>query len=95
MSEVKIIGAEVPNVPWQERPKSQSAMLYGDTGIIRLSEEIPWKVWHVSSTVRSFPIRARLSGYSGENRSTGFLTFIWEKVKMGSTGILKKKRFGL
>ena len=26
MSEVKIIGAEVPNVPWQERPKSQSAM---------------------------------------------------------------------
>ena len=40
MSEVKIIGDAVKNMPWQEGPAEFSVHRYGDTARIRLSEEI-------------------------------------------------------
>lgn len=41
MSEVKMLTAPVPNVPWQERPQGpQNGARSGDTVKTRLSEEI-------------------------------------------------------
>ena len=40
MSEVKIIGDAVKNMPWQEGPAEFSGARYGDTARIRSLEEI-------------------------------------------------------
>ena len=53
MSNVEIIGPNVPNMPWQERPETiRQNFHFGDIMKIRLLEEIRQKELQESSTVQ-------------------------------------------
>ncbi len=96
MSEVKIIGPNVPNMPWQDRPadiKDKSEIPVWRYSENPSSDVIHQKVLHVFLTVQLCHMKENSSVYSVENRQTVFHISILEEAGMPSTGILTKKKF--
>mgnify|MGYP006867316761 CR=1 FL=1 len=96
MSEVKMLTAPVPNVPWQERPQGPQngapIWRYSENPIIGRN---PLKVLQEFLTVRLCHMVMLSSVCSVESRPMVFHIFILDTAKMPSTGILKKTRFRL
>lgn len=96
MSKVRIIGNDVPEMPWQERPAENRTNLplwrYRENPIIGRNP--------VEGVARIFnsaviPYEGAYIGVFRGNRQTGFPLFIWEEAKTASTGILKRIKSGL
>ena len=95
MSEVKMLTAPVPNVPWQERPQGPQ----NGAPIWRYSENPIIGRNPLKGVARIFnsavmPYGDAFIG-SVESRPMVFHIFILDTAKMPSTGILKKTRFRL
>jgi len=92
MSEVKMLTAPVPNVPWQERPQGPQ----NGAPIWRYSENPIIGRNPLKGVARIFNSAVMLSSVcSVESRPMVFHIFILDTAKMPSTGILKKTRFRL
>ena len=79
MSEVKMLTAPVPNVPWQERPAGE----FNGAPIWRYSE----------NPIIGRNMKMVLSVYSEVSRPTVFHISILEEVRMQSIGVSKRIRF--
>ena len=94
MSEVKMLTAPVPNVPWQERPQGPQ----NGAPIWRYSENPIIGRNPLKGVARIFnsavmPYGDAFIGVFRGSRPMVFHIFILDTAKMPSTGILKKTRF--
>lgn len=96
MSEVKIIGPNVPNMPWQDRPadkKDKSEIpvwRYSENPIIgRNPSEGVARIFN--SAV--MPYEGEFIGVFRGEQTTAFHISTLEEARMPSTGILTKKKF--
>ena len=96
MSEVKMLTAPVPNVPWQERPQGPQ----NGAPIWRYSENPIIGRNPLKGVARIFnsavmPYGDAFIGVFRGEQTMVFHIFILDTAKMPSTGILKKTRFRL
>ena len=95
MSNIKIIGANVPNMPWQDRPEGSGNLpvwRYNENPIIGRN---PAKELRESLIVQLCLTKIHLSECSEGSRRTGFHIFILEEARMRFTGNLRRIRFRL